>query len=88
MIGLAPLLLLLLLLLLPLLLLLMLRGDPSVFSRSAGVFRSPDGVPLVAVAVAVAVAWPLGDADFRPTGVRLPDDFLSGCVLSLTLILS
>jgi len=77
-------LLLLLLLLLPLPLLPLLRGEPSVFSRSAGVFRSTDGVPLVVV----AVAWLLGDADFRLTGVRLPEDFLSGCVLSLTLTLS
>ncbi|KAL0110317.1 hypothetical protein PUN28_013761 [Cardiocondyla obscurior] len=58
--------------------------QPSVFSRSAGVFRSIDGVPLVVV----AVAWLLGDADFRLTGVRLPDDFFSPCVLSLTLTLS
>lgn len=48
------------------------RGEASVFSRSAGVFLSPDGV-----LVAVADGWLAGDADFLPTGVRLPEDFLS-----------
>lgn len=59
------------------------RGEASVFSRSPGVFLS-DGLLLVAV----AAGWlPPGEADLRPTGVRLPDDFLSW-LLSLALALS
>lgn len=61
--------------------LLLLRGDPSVFSRSTGVFLSANGVVLT-------VAWLAGDADFRPTGVRFPDDFFSAWLLSLALTLS
>lgn len=47
------------------------RGDASVLSRSAGVLRSDAERTLP---VEPTVAWLDGEADLRPTGVRLPDD--------------